>query len=208
MPNLKDFYSTITRPASNLRAVYAFMLQFEFYPSLDDGEQEFGDALVHLAQGIVYPDIGLGGGQAGSFESSVEASTFMGSFRTPAQTGIKARADSLTIDYLDTDLCLHEKFIIPWMEGVVGMGANGTTWADNFPFKRANIRAYVYSTTNFEVPILEYDITGAYPVLVDSPKFRYGPNETMVTRAVGFEFNNVRVVATAPAQKQETQQQR
>ena len=211
MPNLKDFYSSVTNDTSNLRATYAFQAVFSFDSTADAnspfyaallGNQTLVDSLKYHVQDIAFPEMGIGGGMVG-FEASVEVSTFAGSFRTPGQTGIKARSEVITINYLDTDVCLHEKFFMPWMEEVVG--ARDNRWVSRkFPFSRADIRVDVFSTISPALasaapsaeisPILTYLVMGAYPVLIDSPKFKYGPENNNISRAVNFEFNNARVM--------------
>ncbi len=200
MPNsLSDFYNKMAAVGGQLRAQYAFVVSYDFKPLPPVNATQFSDALMYTLQDMAFPDVGLGGGTSSGFDSTVDVSTFLGCFRTPGQTGMKAKNDEVVFNYLDMDICLHEKFFIPWLEVVAGTGPGGNSWTGSAPFIRADITVKVYSAAslagvlNDTDSIVDYLIYGAYPVGIDSPKFKYGPDSATPTRGVAFEFNNVLV---------------
>ena len=198
---LNNFYKAFSNKSYPLRTTFNFICDWSFKPGIPKYFSPFDfsgtDVLKYSIQSIDFPDLAYGGGNIG-YDTVIDASTNLGNFKTPANTGLKGEKDTVAIGFIDTERNILESFFVKWMEECVGLGESGNKWINGSPFTRSDINISVRSNKENK-EILLYKVSGAYPISVASPKFKYGEAQNEVIRAVIMSYNNVFVLNKSSA---------
>jgi len=121
-------------------------------------------------------------------EGGVEIKNFNGVTKGPGNVTIVPESNDLTIEFLDTQRSIFERFFIPWINETLKVKNSERS---QYPFSRAKV--YVDLIDNLQTKVTStYIVSGVYPNRVESPSLSQDPSGSKIIRSVNFEFNKIR----------------
>jgi len=144
--------------------------------------------LKYLVQDIDMPNLTISASQKEG--KGYEEEGFVGAAKGPGGYVVLPEGhNDVEISFLDTQHSVFEYYFLPWLEEVVTVQSNSKF----VPFTRANIFIYVFKNDYSEVKYT-YNVQGAYPKTIETPKFEYGSSNKTPVRTVTFEYNNIKFI--------------